>query len=50
VERTEASVVLARVAQFDARLGGEVYNVNAGFDFVNGGHKSQLSVISYQCR
>lgn len=45
VERTKARVVLARVAQFDTSLGDEVYDVNLGFDFVNGGHAEIIDLI-----
>jgi hypothetical protein len=34
VERAKARVSFPRSAQFD-RIGDEVYDVNAGFDFVN---------------
>ena len=48
VEWTETCIVPARMAQFDASLRDEVYDVNAGFNFVNGGHMPccWLSVIS----
>jgi hypothetical protein len=39
VERTEARIVLPGMAQFDTSLGDEVYDVDAGFDLINGGHR-----------
>jgi hypothetical protein len=39
MEWTEASVVLTRMAQFDTSLGYEVYNINAGFDLIDGRHR-----------
>jgi len=38
VEWTEASIVLARMAQFDTSLGNKVDNIYLGFDLIKGGH------------
>ena len=43
VERTETRIVLARMAQFDTSLRNEVNDVNAGFDFIKGGHGLAVS-------
>src|SRR5258706_912689 len=43
VERTETRIVLARMAQLDTSLRNEVDDVNAGFDFIKGGHSQRLA-------
>jgi hypothetical protein len=32
------------MTQLDASLGNEVYDVNAGFDLINGGHNQLVAV------
>jgi hypothetical protein len=41
VEWAEARVVAPRLAEFHPRLRDEVYDVDAGFYFVDGGHGQQ---------
>ena len=38
VERTEARIVPARMAQFHTGLGHEVDDIYFGFDLIKGGH------------